>query len=36
MSMMMPNEVDMEHKVVECCMYIVKEMNDVKIENELL
>ena len=32
MSMMVPDEVDMEHEVVKCGMCIVKEMNDVKGE----
>ena len=30
MSMMVPDEVDMEHEVVKCGMCIVKEMNVVK------
>ena len=30
MSMMVPDEVDMEHDVVKCGMCIVKEMNGVK------
>ena len=36
MSMMVPDEVDMELEVVKCGMCIVKEMNVVKGENELL
>ena len=32
----MPDEVDMEHEVVKCGMCIVKEMNVVKGEKELL
>ena len=36
MSMMVPDEVDMEHEVVKCGMCIVKEMNVVKGEKELL
>ena len=36
MSMMVPDEVDMEHEVVKCDMCIVKEMNVVKEEKELL
>ena len=35
MSMMVPDEVDMEHEVVKCGMCIVKEMNVVKGEKEL-
>ena len=34
--MMAPDEVDMEHEVVKCGMCIVKEMNVVKGEKELL
>ena len=34
--MMVPDEVDMEHEVVKCGMCIVKEMNVVKGEKELL
>ena len=36
MSMMVPDEVDMEHEVVKCGMCIVKEMNVVKGEKDLL
>ena len=36
MSMMAPDEVDMAHKVVKYGMCIVKEMNVVKRENDLL
>ena len=36
MSMMVSDEVDMEHDVVKCGMCIVKEMNVVKGEKELL
>ena len=36
MSMMVSDEVDMEHEVVKCGMCIVKEMNVVKGEKELL
>ena len=34
--MMVPDEVDMEHEVVKCGMCIVKEMNVVKGEKDLL
>ena len=34
--MIVPDEVDMEHEVVKCGMSIVKEMNVVKGEKELL
>ena len=34
--MMVPDEVDMEHEIVKCGMCIVKEMNVVKGEKELL
>ena len=33
---MVPDEVDMEHEVVKCGMCIVKEINVVKGEKELL
>ena len=36
MSMMVPDEVDMEHEVVKCGMCIVKEIIVVKREKELL
>ena len=36
MSMMVPDEVDMEHEAVKCGMCIVKEMNVVKGEKDLL
>ena len=36
MSIMVPDEVDMEHEVVKCGMGIVKEINVVKGEKELL
>ena len=36
MSMLVPDEVDMEHEVVKCGVYIVKKMNVVKGEKELL
>ena len=36
MSMMVPDEVDMEHEVVKCSMCIVKEMHVAKREEELL
>ena len=36
MSMMVPDEVDMEHEVLKCGMCIVKEINVVKGEKELL
>ena len=35
-SMMVPDEVDMEHEAVKCGMCIVKEMNVVKGEKNLL
>ena len=35
MSMMVPDEVDMEHEVVKCGMCIVMEMNVMKGEKEL-
>ena len=34
--MKVPDEVDMEHEIVICGMCIVKEMNGVKGDNELL
>ena len=36
MSMMVPYEVNMEHEIVKCGMCIVKDMNVVKGEKELL
>ena len=36
MSMMVPDEVDMEHEAVKCGMCIVKEINVVKGEKDLL
>ena len=36
MSIMVPDEVDMEHEVVKCGMCIVKEINVVKGDKELL
>ena len=36
MSMIVPDEVDMEHEVVKCGMCIEKEMNVVQGEKELL
>ena len=36
MTMMVPDEVVMEHEVVKCGMCMVKEMNVVKRANELL
>ena len=36
MLMMVPDEVGMEHEVVKCGMYIVKDMNVVKEEKKLL
>ena len=34
--MMVPDEVDMEHEAVKCCMCIVKELNVVNGEQDLL
>ena len=36
MSMMVPDEVDIEHEVVKCGICIVKEINGVKGEKDLL
>ena len=36
MSMMVPDEVDMDHEAVKCDICIVKEMNVVKGDKELL
>ena len=35
-SMMVPDGVDVEHEVVKCGMCIVKEINDLRKENESL